>query len=514
MKVTEREMRILFLAPTLRDARVTAAIFAKAELPMTRCQNMVELCAETTAGAGAILLTEEALYRPDLAMLEDLLREQPSWSDLSVLILTRGGRDSQVAAHAMATMGNVTLIERPVRIPTLVSAAQSAVRSRLRQYQIRQHLEDHERAEQKLREADRRKDEFLAMLAHELRNPLSAIAMSVHLVRAPASPDQQQLAADVMEAQVGHLARMIDDLLDVSRITRQKITLRCERVDLTEVLLSAAATARPAVDERRHELVLDLAEGAFPTHADPTRLEQIFVNLLTNAAKFTEPGGKIEMISRATDAEFTVIVRDNGIGMPQMLLEGAFDLFVQGDRSIARSEGGLGIGLTLVRSLVALHGGTVTATSAGLGQGSEFVVTLPISQTQPPVPSDRSPPEPLQSGRSLRILVVDDKVEAALSLAELFQIYGHEVQVAYDGHQALERCREMKPEVILLDIGLPGMDGYEVAKTLRMEGFDDLLLIAVSGYREDEKSKAAGFDHHLVKPMKFDVLRALIAERG
>lgn len=513
MNVADRERRVLFLAPTLRDADVTGNLFANVDIPTTRCTSIDALCEEIAGGAGAILLTEEALQRPDFSKLEGALEGQPAWSDLAVLILTRGGRDSRVAARAMDTMGNVTLIERPVRIPTLVSAVRTAVRSRLRQYQIREHLEDRARSEARLREDDRRKNEFLAMLAHELRNPLSAISNSVHLIRPPATPEQQQWAADVMESQVGHLARMIDDLLDVSRITRQKITLKRQRVELTEVLRSAAATARPALDERRHELVVELAPGSFPTHADPTRLEQIFVNLLTNAAKFTEPGGRIELRSKATEHEFVVSVRDNGIGMSRELLEGAFDLFVQGDRSIARSEGGLGIGLTLVRSLVALHGGKVTAQSGGPGTGSEFVVSLPIPQTGLTAPIAPIPRAPRESTRPLRILIVDDNVEAALSLAELFQINGHQVEVAHDGHAALARTRAMNPEVMLLDIGLPGMDGYEVARTLRQEGFTDLLLIAVSGYREEAESKRSGFDHHCVKPVKFAALRELIAGR-
>ncbi len=511
MSVEEGERRVLFLAPTLRDAQVTGSIFENAGIPMARCPTLADLCQEITRGAGAVLLTEEVLSRPEFEHLEALLRDQPPWSDLAVLILTRGGRDSRAAARAMDTMGNVTLIERPVRIPTLVSAARSAVRSRLRQYQIRQHLEDRARAEARLREDDRRKNEFLAMLAHELRNPLSAISNSVHLVRPPATPEQQGWAADIMESQVGHLARMIDDLLDISRITRQKITLKRQRVDLTEVLRSAAATARPTIEERRHEFILDLTRGYFPTHADPTRLEQIFVNLLTNAAKYTEPGGRIELHSRATMSEFIVTVRDNGIGMSRELIDGAFDLFVQGDRSIARTEGGLGIGLTLVRTLAELHGGTVTARSDGAGQGSEFIVSLPIPQTGMTAPIAPVVPPPRQAARALRILVVDDNAEAAVSLAELLRISGHLVRIAHDGYAALESCRAFDPEVIFLDIGLPGMDGYEVARTLRAEGFKDLRLIAVSGYREDARSKDAGFDHHCVKPVKFAVLKELIA---
>jgi signal transduction histidine kinase/CheY-like chemotaxis protein len=512
MNVEERERRVVFLAPTLRDSNLTASLFSRAGISMTMCVDLRSLCEEIAAGAGAILLAEEALHRPDFPLLEDALNLQPPWSDFAILILTRGGRDSVAATRAMETMGNVTLIERPVRIPTLVSAVQSALRSRQRQYQIRQHLEDREKTEARLRENDRRKDEFLAMLAHELRNPLSAIANSVQLIRSPVSESQHRWATEVMEAQVGHLSRMIDDLLDVSRITRGKITLKRQRIDLAQVLLSAAATARPIIEERRHELILHLAEGPFPTYSDATRLEQIFVNLLNNAAKFTEPGGTIHLTSSTKEGRFIVSVKDSGIGMPEDLLNDAFELFVQGDRGIARSEGGLGIGLTLVRSLVAMHGGTITAHSDGPGRGSEFTVSLPLSR-----PGATGPITPMREieeevSVSLRILVVDDNVDAALSLGELLQVYGHEVRVTHDGTAALRRSREMRPDVILLDIGLPGMDGYEVASALRAEGFHDTLLIAISGYAEEARSKEGGFDHHLVKPVDFSKLKSLIAK--
>lgn len=514
MKIHERERRVVFLAPTLRDSSLTSNLFARARIPLTPCDNLKSLCEEIAEGVGTILLAEEALHRPDVALLEDALKLQPPWSDYPVLILTRGGRDSRTSMKAMETMGNVTLIERPVRIPTLVSAVQTALRSRMRQYQIRQHLEEKEKSEALLREHDRRKDEFLAMLAHELRNPLSAIANGVQLVRSPTSAEQHQWATTVMESQVGHLSRMIDDLLDVSRITRGKITLKRQRIDLADVLLSAAATATPFIEERRHDLILQLAEGPFPTYADATRLEQIFVNLLNNAAKYTEPGGTIRFTSGTRDGRFIISVKDSGTGMPEDLLTDAFELFVQGDRGIARSEGGLGIGLTLVRSLVFLHGGTISAHSEGLGKGSEFIVSLPLSR-----PGATGPITPMRElatppTASLRVLVVDDNVDSALSLGELLQINGHEVQVAHDGPEALRRSREMRPDAVLLDIGLPGMDGYEVAGALRAEGFQDTLLIAVSGYAEEARSREGGFDHHLVKPVNFSKLKTLIAERG
>jgi len=511
MNVPERERRVIFLAPTQKDSYVTKGLLAKAGVPLTACPDLKSLCDELAIGAGAILIAEEALGRPDAGLLEEHLEFQPAWSDCPVLILTRSGRDSKAALRAMETMGNVTLIERPVRVPTLVSAVQTALRSRLRQYQIRQHLADREKTEALLRENDRRKDEFLAMLAHELRNPLSAISNAVQLVRRPSAADRHGWATDMIEAHVIHLSRMIDDLLDVSRITRGKITLKRQRIDMARVLLSAADTARPFIEERRHEFVLQLDPGPIPAYADVTRLEQIFVNLLNNAAKYTDPGGTITFSSALRDGRFVVTIKDDGIGMPEELLDDAFELFVQGDRGIARSEGGLGIGLTLVRSLVAMHGGTISARSDGPGQGSEFTVSLPLSR-----PGATGPITPVVAAREhtpvrgLRILVVDDNVDAAVSLGELLRLSGHEVETAHDGPAAVYRTREIQPDVVFLDIGLPGMDGYEVAATLRSEGFAETLLVAVSGYAEEERSKKCGFDHHLVKPVDFSRLRVLI----
>lgn len=512
MNVTERERRVVFLGPTRKDSKTARSLLAGAGISVTPCADLSSLCAEVVVGAGAILVVEEALAQPDAGLLVETLESQPAWSDCPVLILTRGGRDSKIAAKAMETMANVTLIERPVRVPTLVSAVRTALRSRLRQYQIRQHLEDREKVEAQLRENDSRKDEFLAMLAHELRNPLSAISNGVQLIRNPAAGSQHRWAAEVIETHVVHLSRMVDDLLDVSRITRGKITLKRERIEMTRVLRSAADTARPFLEERRHEFILQLDEGPVPSYADATRLEQIFVNLLNNAAKYTEPGGTILFSSTLQDGRFVVTVKDNGIGMPEDLLDDAFELFVQGDRGIARSEGGLGIGLTLVRSLVTMHGGTIRARSEGTGKGSEFTVSLPLSRpgaTGPIVPmvgvqtTGFAPPR--------HILVVDDNVDAAITLRELLRLLGHEVDVAHDGPAAVRRTREMQPDVVLLDIGLPEMDGYEVAATLRAEGFAETLLIALSGYAEDSRSKKSGFDHHLVKPVDLPRLKDLIS---
>ncbi len=295
----------------------------------------------------------------------------------------------------------------------------------------------------------------------------------------------------------------------MSRITRGKVTLRKQDLDLTRAILSAADSARPFIEERRHRFRLRLAEGPLEANGDPTRIEQIFVNLLNNAAKYTEPGGEISLTSRRLDGHLEVKVRDNGIGMSPELQTAAFELFAQGDRAIARSEGGLGIGLTLVRSLVRMHGGTVRAESAGTNQGTCLTVMLPV-KAMPPEAS-KTPALREADPQPRHILVVDDNVDTAESLAQLLDLSGHRTEVVHDGPTALEAARNHQPDVILLDIGLPEMDGFEVVASLRNEGFRDILIIAISGHVEEPRSKSSGFDHHLVKPVDFEELNGWIA---
>jgi signal transduction histidine kinase/CheY-like chemotaxis protein len=376
---------------------------------------------------------------------------------------------------------------------------------------------DHARLYRQARESDRRKDEFLAMLSHELRNPLAPVLNTLAVLRAGGGAGlSDRQAQDVLERQVRHMARLVDDLLDVSRVTRGKIVLQKERVDLRALAGRAAETIRPLVEARRHELTVHLPDGPILLEADATRLEQVLTNLLNNAAKYTEPGGVIRLAVEHAGGDAVVRVRDTGIGMLPEVLARAFELFVQGDRGLARSEGGLGIGLTLVRSLVEMHGGAVTAHSDGPGKGSEFVVRLPVL---PNGTSAGSPPrQPAgASGGSWRVLVVDDNHDSADTLAALLRMAGHAVQVAYDGRAALEAARTTLPEAVLLDIGLPGMDGHEVARRLREQtGTRPILLVAISGYGQEEdrvRSLEAGFDHHLVKPVDPEAVRALLATR-
>jgi PAS domain S-box-containing protein len=368
-------------------------------------------------------------------------------------------------------------------------------------------------AELALRAADRRKDEFLAMLAHELRNPLASIRYAIELLRMPeAAVGHADWCKDVIERQIRHLSRLIDDLLDVSRITQGKIDLRKERLEVSPVIDAAVDSIRSFVEAKGQELAVSFSPGTLWCEADPTRLEQVLTNLLINATRYTKAGGKIWLEARHEGALISFAVRDTGMGIPPDKLSEMFELFAQGDRFIARSEGGLGLGLTIVKSIAEMHGGTATAFSEGPGRGSEFTVTLPAIR---PVEATIAHAADRGGNRASRILVVEDDVDIARGLTHLLELLGNDVRTAHDGPEALAAAMDFRPEYVLLDIGLPGMDGYEVASRLRGEGFKDALIIAVTGYGQAEdrrRSREAGFDYHLVKPVDFDALVTLIGQ--
>jgi PAS domain S-box-containing protein len=370
------------------------------------------------------------------------------------------------------------------------------------------------RAEDRLIEADRRKDEFLATLAHELRNPLAPIRNAARSIRLKAESDPQlQRAQAIIDRQIDHLSRLVDDLLDISRITHGKIELKLEQLPLLTVVEYAIELTRPLLEARRHELHLDPGPEPVWVLGDTARLSQSISNVLSNAAKFTEPGGRIEIGILPAGADVIVRVRDNGIGMTPEMLHQVFELFMQGDRSLDRAQGGLGLGLALVKRLVELHGGRVEARSDGQGQGSELDIHLPRSEAPAVAPQPAA--ESLRRAIARRILVVDDNRDAADSTAELLREEGHVVQTAYSGAAALGVAKVFKPEVAFLDIGLPGMDGYEIARRLRT--FPETAgarLIALTGYgqaRDRALSREAGFDEHVVKPLDPEALPRLVA---
>ena len=375
--------------------------------------------------------------------------------------------------------------------------------------QLRQYAAD-------LSEADRRKNEFLALLAHELRNPLAPIRNALHIMRLTEGNGKEvQAASDMMERQVGEMVRLVDDLLDVSRISRGKIDLRKDRVELASAVHHAVEAARSLYENMKHELTVTLPAQPVYLNADPTRLAQVMGNLLNNACKFTDEGGRISLTVEREGEQAVIRVRDSGIGIAADQLLRIFEMFVQVDTSLERSVGGLGIGLTLVKNLVEMHDGTVEVHSAGAGQGSEFVVRLPIMVETPEPPPEPTVSEPTTT-LARRILVVDDNRVSADSLARLLQLTGNETHTAYDGLEAVQAAATFRPDVVLLDIGLPKLNGYEAARKIREEPWGKkMVLVALTGWGQEEdrrKSREAGFNGHMIKPVELTALMKLLAE--
>ena len=457
-------------------------------------------------GVDVVLLD---LSLPESQGLDSFLRVHAQAPRIPVVVLT-GSKDEELGNKAVQSGAQDYLIKGQVDAPLLGRALRySMERGRIE--------EDLRRRVEQLAEMDRRKDEFLATLAHELRNPLAPIRNSLHILRmSGGSGPAAERVHEMIERQVSHMIRLVDDLMEVSRITRGKIELRRERVELAAVLRCAVETSRPAIDTARHQLAITLPSEPLILEADAVRLSQVIANLLNNAAKYTEEGGQIWLTARREEGEVVVSVRDTGLGIPADMLPRVFDMFAQVDRTLKRSQGGLGIGLTLARTLVEMHGGRMEARSGGPGQGSEFIARLPLAAQD--AAADGRPPAGGQQPAGLRqqrVLVVDDNHDAADSLSILLKYLGADTHVVYDGRSALEAMRIYRPAVVFLDIGMPGMDGHEVAwQVRRAPEFRDVKLIAMTGWGQEEdrrRSKAAGFDHHLVKPVNADALQALLA---
>lgn len=372
-------------------------------------------------------------------------------------------------------------------------------------------------ADESLREVDRRKDEFLAILAHELRNPLAPIKSAARLLQQPGVDDATvACSGEVIERQVEHLTRLVDDLLDISRIRRGTIEIHKEPLVLGEVVTQAVEISTPLIEARRHALGVELPADPLRVAGDRLRLAQVLTNLLNNAAKFTEPGGRIDLkVVRAHD-QVAIRVQDSGIGIAPALLPRVFDLFVQADHSWDRSKGGLGVGLTLAQRIVTLHGGTIAVTSAGTGQGCEVCIHLPLLGEPPPAAAAAPARDPARSASCHRVLVADDNVDAADSLALVLQLMGHEARTAHDGREAVEVAAAFEPELILLDIGMPVLNGYDACRLIREHPSGrTAVIVALTGWGQDQHkdaSRAAGFDRHLVKPIEPTVLTQLLAD--
>jgi len=748
--------RVLVLAPTSADAELTRSILADAQIASHICADLPELGRALERGVGAILLTDDAVAPADAECLVEALRLQPPWSDPPILLLSRTGGDPTLAAWGMERLGNTTVMERPVRVTTLISALRTALRARRRQYELRDqmqaqallaavvdssadaiisktldgvitswnraaerlfgytaheaighrieliipperhqeerailerlregqsidhfetsrvakdghqidvslaispirelggrivgaskvvrditarkraadrlresearfrlltemmpslvwtaaphgtltyvnrrwldycgisdertprswaalvvHAEDRERRsdgwaralregsdfeteerlrrhdgvyrwfvtravpfrneagrivswlgittdihEQKqlaeaLRQADRRKNEFLATLAHELRNPLAPIRNALHVMRIKTDdPSMVEEARRMMERQLGQMVRLVDDLLDVGRITRGKLDLRKEHADLAIVVRNALDATRPLIQAAGHELTVTLPSRAVCIDGDPVRLGQVLANLLNNAAKYMEPGGRIWLAAASDESEVVVSVRDRGIGIPAEALGAVFDMFAQVEGSLEGSRGGLGIGLTLAKQLVELHGGSIEARSEGLGKGSEFVLRLPVV----PASAEAEPEGDEEAGRDapvpLRILVADDNSDAVESMGMMLSLMGNEVRTVRDGVQAVEEAAAFRPDVVLLDIGMPRLNGYDAARRIRGEPWGkDMILVALTGWGQEEDKRLAqeaGFDQHFTKPVSPAVVADLM----
>ena len=503
---SDLEERILVLAPTGRDATLAEQTLCRAGLEAEVIRTPEELASAIDRGAAAVLLAEEALSPLAVDVLAGALERQAPWSDLPLVVFA-GAMDRQASSARLEWMssrlGNVTLVERPVRVATLVTAVRAALRARHRQYAARATMKALEAREEELRLAGERKDEFLAMLAHELRNPMAALSMALELLELSAGdPARTARNRDIAHRQLGHLVRLVDDLLDVSRITRGAFELRKEDLDLNAVLDGALAVAQPLLENRGILLTVERPKDPVPVHADATRLEQVVTNLLSNAGKFTETGGAVVLSLARSDGHALLRVSDTGRGIPPPMTDQVFEPFVQVNPGLDRSKGGLGLGLTLVKRLVQMHGGTVAASSGGAGHGSTFEVRLPLRREQHAVASGRT-----LTGESSarRIVVVEDSADVRETLADFLGSLGHSVELAANGPEGVQKLLTLQPDVGLVDIGLPGMDGYEVARVVRSrpEG-RSLFLVALTGYgggAAEDSARDAGFDLHVVKPV-------------
>ena len=642
--------RILILAPTLKDAQTTQRIFTKICLETFICKDVAELSMEMAAGAGAMVVTQEAILSSGrVQQLNEVLKRQPPWSDFPLIVLTPAGTESRQSLKALESVGHMTLMKRPVQVSTLISTVEAALRDRRRQYKMRDLLMNYQSAKEKAeaslrnlaimsektnqqkrmydtalsntadfnyvfdlegrfiyinkplldlwektfeeavgknffeldyppelakrlheqiqqvirtkelvrdetpytspsgtrayeyiftpvigedgrveavvgstrditeyREANRRKDEFLAMLAHELRNPLAPISNAMHIMKSGSVSEKiREEAALLVDRQITQMTHLLNDLLDVSRVTLGKIELRPKKVALAEIINMAVESIKPLIEARSQSLNVDVPERPIWLYVDRTRLAQVFSNLLNNAAKYTDKGGKIEVVANEDRLGVTVKISDNGIGIPKEIQPTIFDLFSQVDSSMERAQGGLGIGLTLVKNLVEMHKGTVTVESGGKGRGSTFTVRLPI-QIQIKDKEEEIMPEHNSTTQHYRVLIVDDNEASAKTLGWTLEILGHESRLAHEGKKAIEVAKEYVPDIILLDIGLPGMNGYEVCRAIRQEPtLRDAVIIAQTGWGQKEHlklSQEAGFNYHLVKPIRIETLEGILAK--
>lgn len=514
---TRLDERVLVVPVTRRDGVVTQGLLERQGLACCVCDDLAALVAEMGRGAGALLFTEAALSQPDMPALVSALDGQPAWSHLPMVVLVREHGASPAGNRMLESLDNVTVLDRPVSTRSMISAVQSALRDRRNQYRIRDQIEQQKRAEQALVVADQRKDEFLATLAHELRNPLAPIRTGLQILsKTPGADAQTRRLYEIMDRQMVQMVKLIDELLEISRISTGKVVLHKERTDVRQVIRVGLEGSQPMVDAARHTLAVSLTDQPVWVYGDPARLAQVVSNLVNNAAKYTPDGGRIDVRMRHDDGHVEVIVEDNGVGIPDNMLTQVFDMFAQVNRTLDRAQGGLGIGLALVRRLMELHGGSVQAYSDGPDQGSRFTLRMPALERAGAEDSgsagDGGGPD---AEKGLRVLVIDDNRDAAETLSMLLEAHGHDTHLAYNGRAGLEEAADFMPQAVFCDIEMPGMNGYEVAAALRRDPrHAPALLIAVTGRgaREDQRrSLDAGFDVHLTKPVGYDAVRQVLS---
>ncbi len=513
---TELESRVLLLAPTPSDGSFTEKLFKDVNISTRICRSMHEVCDETVRGAGMLVLTAETIDAAEFSILSKILRDQPPWSDLPVLLLMSPSTQGLQFSEHLRDFHSITYLKRPVEVVALLTAVQSGLRDRQRQYAVREHLIERERHSQALLDADRRKDEFLATLAHELRNPLSPLRSGIDLLRMEDDDNEErQSILQMMDRQLHQMVRLVDDLLDVSRITRDKLTLAADLVEVQSIVKASIETTRQMISNSRITLKTFIPLEPVYVRGDSTRLTQVVSNLLNNAVKYSEDSSEIELRITRCDHEVQISVRDSGIGIPSEMLSRVFEMFTQVDSSLTRARGGLGIGLTLVRRIVEMHAGRVTASSDGSGKGSEFRVFLPLAEaTAGEIGEQYQNDWPNFVPR--RILIVDDTRAARTMLARLLLKLGHEVFECESGQDALMKIDSICPDVVISDIGMPGMDGYELAKALRTHRCcKSTYMVALTGYgQESDRVRAieSGFDCHLVKPVSYAVLQRTLSQ--
>ena len=530
-----RDLRVLILAPIGRDGALTAQLLTQASVACHACHSMRELCDGIREGAGAILLTEEALADPRIDDLAATLHTQPAWSDVSILLFAGDDR-SQATLRTLQTLEvlrNVTLLDRPIRVTAVISTVRAALRGRRRQYELRDVLsalqaarEDAERSRDEAERANRLKDEFLATLSHELRTPLNAILGWVTLLRDQrVEPARIPKVLEIVARNAQSQAQLISDVLDVSRVITGRFRLRLQPVVVSRIVRDAMDTIRPAADAKEIELSLRVDGEPPRLNGDAERLRQVFWNLLSNAVKFTPAGGRVAATIDRVDSQIRVRIADTGVGIPAEFVPYAFERFRQADQSFTRPHGGLGLGLAIVKHLVETHGGEVALESPGIGRGTTFVVQLPVGGAQ--LPAVAEPEEDQPAGATLGVedgpeltgrtlLVVDDDATTRELLATLLSERGARVGTADSAASALAWLDMETPALILADVGMPGQDGLSMMRVIRRRGphkGGDVPSIALSAYARPEDRRAAlaaGFDEYLTKPaLPTDVMGAV-----